>query len=128
MVAFLEFVAEQFFRVCRGTAFRVSFIKLATNRVSKGRTPGKINRGREERMQQISEEKRTKGIFGNLKSTAWLSSNLTLKTFCFGFPPSGRFSSGKVCVWIRGKEQRSERGFGEEGGVLEQEAVVFSPE
>lgn len=62
MVVFLGFVVEQFFRVCRGTAFRVSFVKLATNRVSKGRTPGKINRGREERMQQISEEKKTKGI------------------------------------------------------------------
>jgi hypothetical protein len=59
---FWGFVAEQFFRVCRGTAFRVSFVKLATNRVSKGRTLGKINRGREERMLQISEEKKTKGI------------------------------------------------------------------
>lgn len=50
MVAFLGFVSEQFFRVCRGTAFRVSFVKLATNRGSKGRTPGKMNRGLEERM------------------------------------------------------------------------------
>lgn len=37
MVAFLGFVEEQFCRVCRGTAFRVSFVKLATNRVSEGR-------------------------------------------------------------------------------------------
>jgi hypothetical protein len=60
VVAFLGFVAEQFFRVCRGTDFRLSFVKLATNRVSKGRTLGKINRGREECMLQISEEKKTK--------------------------------------------------------------------
>ncbi len=55
MVAFLGFFVEQFFRVCRGTTFRVSLVKLATNRVSQGRTPGKINCGREERMKQISE-------------------------------------------------------------------------